>query len=187
VSTRERILDAARQAAADHGWSGVTMAAVGGGAGVSRQSVYNEFGGKAQLAEALVAREVSRFLDAVDVQIRAGTDPADAVQRASTVVFDLAAVNPVLRAALGAAAGSPSELLPLLTTGAQPLVDAAADRVVQALSDRFEDLPEPTDLRVAVDALVRVVLSHVVQPGPPESVGMDYVARRLLAAEGAPP
>lgn len=181
MSTRARILDAARQAAASHGWSGVTMAAVGQAAGVSRQSVYNEFGGKQQLAEALVAREVSRFLDAVDEQIRAGTDAVDAVQRASSAVFDLAAVNPVLRAALGAAAGSPSELLPLLTTGAQPLVDAAADRVVRGLSARFEDLPEPAELRVAVDALVRVVLSHVVQPGPRGSVGMDYLARRLLA------
>ena len=39
MNTRERILDAAREAVAAHGWSGVTMASVGRSAGVSRQSV----------------------------------------------------------------------------------------------------------------------------------------------------
>lgn len=180
MSTHERILDAARQATVEGGWSAVTMAGVGRAAGVSRQSVYNEFGTKRNLAEALVAREVSRFLDAVDVEVRAGADPADAVRRAAAAVFDLAAGNPVLRAALGAAAGTPSRLLPLLTTESQPVVDAATDRVVRGLSARFENLPAPPELQIAVDALVRVVLSHVVRPGPPDALGMDFLARRLL-------
>ena len=47
----------------EHGWAAVTMAKVAGIAGVSRQTVYNEYGAKAALGQAMVLRELDRFLD----------------------------------------------------------------------------------------------------------------------------
>ena len=62
---RDSIVDAARAQTVATGWDGVRMGGVAGAAGVSRQTVYNEFGSKAGLADALARREVDRFVSAV--------------------------------------------------------------------------------------------------------------------------
>ena len=62
---RERVLDATAAITVEHGWASVTMAKVAGMAGVSRQTVYNEYGAKPALGQAMVLREVDRFLTVV--------------------------------------------------------------------------------------------------------------------------
>ena len=47
------------------GWSHVTMSRLAQAVGVSRQTVYNEIGSKPQLAEAMILRELDRFLEVV--------------------------------------------------------------------------------------------------------------------------
>lgn len=178
-ATRERILDAAWSLTIEGGWSSVTMSRLGDLAGVSRQSVYNEFGSKPQVAQELIAREVAGFLAVVDEQIALGDTPADSVHRAAEAVFALAAGNPLVRATVGAAVGTPSDLLPLLTSQSAPVIETAAARVTAGLRERFDDLPGPTELPQAVDAIVRLVISHVVQPGDPPD--MAYIGARLLA------
>ena len=66
ATTGERILAAAAEMTAELGWSGVTMAALAERVGVSRQTVYNEWGSRDRLAEAMVMRELGAFLDEVD-------------------------------------------------------------------------------------------------------------------------
>ena len=61
--------------------------------------------------------------------------------------------------------GAEAELLPFLTTDAGPLIVAAKD-VIAARIARFPDLGlTPGELDAAIDAIVRLVLSHVMQPG----------------------
>lgn len=171
MNARERILRAARAAAQD--WNSLTMGALAQRVGVSRQTVYNEFGSKAGVADALVAREVAAFLLEVNAQIAAGETPADAATRACDAVFEMAAANPVVRAAITAAGGRPSPLLPLFTSAS--LIDAVVARADTALRARF-GAPVP---RPALDALVRLVISHIVSPGGPPD--LRFVADRLLA------
>jgi AcrR family transcriptional regulator len=175
--TRDRIIDAAWAATVEQGWSGITMARLGDAAGVSRQSVYNEFGSRQHVAEALMEREVATFLVAVEAGIAAGTTPADSVRGAADAVFTMAEHNPLVHATLSAAAGSPSPLLPLLTSRSAPVIGAAVDRVSSGLLARFPDL-DRARLLPAVDVLVRLVLSHVVQPGARPD--MRLLAERLL-------
>ena len=177
MSTRERILDAAFTLTVEQGWSGVTMARLGEAAGVSRQSVYNEFGNKQQVAQALITRELLRFLEVVDEGLAAGRSPGDSVHRAGTAVLDLATHNPLLKAALGAAAGSPSPLLPLLTSQSRPLLDTATARVEAGLLGAHPQVAGP-HLADAVDTIVRIVLSHVVQPG--RAPDLRRIGERLL-------
>lgn len=174
-----RILDAAFDLTTSQGWPAVTMAAVGTAAGVSRQSVYNEFGNRQALAEALVGREVGRFLAAVDEELLAASSPSDAAERAARRVFTMAADNPLLHAVLSAAGGSSSELLPLLTSQSAPLIDAAVAQVSATMRARFDELPAALD--AYLDSIVRVVLSHLVQPGSADADDVAVLVRRVFS------
>lgn len=52
------------------------MAEAASAAGVSRQTLYNEFGTRDELGQALVIRESDRFLDAVEEAIDAAARAA---------------------------------------------------------------------------------------------------------------
>ncbi|WP_181768899.1 TetR/AcrR family transcriptional regulator, partial [Streptomyces albidus (ex Kaewkla and Franco 2022)] len=61
-TARETLLEAAHEAAGNQPWTGVRMVDVAAAAGVSRQTLYNEFGTKEGLGAALVSRLVDGFL-----------------------------------------------------------------------------------------------------------------------------
>jgi len=164
ASTRERIIAAAAQLTAESGWSNVTMARVGQVVGVSRQTVYNEFGTRADLAESMVLAELSAFLEEVDAGFAA--HPEDLVAGLVTAargVLELAATNPLLAVIVTATHGAETELLPLLTTRADAVIAAAHTTV--AAHVRTYDLAPGAPVDDVVDVIVRVVLSHVMQPG----------------------
>lgn len=60
TATRERILDAARDLAVDEGFSGFTVEKVAERAGVSRMTVYYQFGAKQALLQALLDHLAAR-------------------------------------------------------------------------------------------------------------------------------
>jgi AcrR family transcriptional regulator len=182
-ATSERILVAAAEMTAEIGWSGVTMAAVAERVGVSRQTVYNEWGNRDRLAEAMVLRELGAFLDQVDAgfdacpsDLRAGT------QAAIANVLDLARTNPLLAAIVTATHGAETELVPLLTTRADVVIAVASERVRVRLA-AYPGVALDA-LETTVDLLVRTVLSHVMQPGTVPGDTADGLARavtRLLS------
>lgn len=175
MATGERILAAAAEMTAEMGWAGVTMAALADRVGVSRQTVYNEWGSRDRLAEAMVLRELGAFLDQVDAGFDAHPDDLEsAVSDAIARVLSLARVNPLLRAIVTATHGAETELVPLLTTRADVVIAVAQERV----RDRLVEYPgvRRSSVDVAVDILVRTVLSHVMQPaadvdGVPAALG----------------
>ncbi len=177
LATGERILAAAADMTAELGWSGVTMAALAERVGVSRQTVYNEWGSRDRLAEAMVLRELGAFLDEVDAGFDAHPDDLGAaVAHAIARVLGLARINPLLRAIVTATHGAETELVPLLTTRADVVIAVAQERV----RDRLIAYPDVrrAAVDVTVDLLVRTVLSHVMQPG----TQLDEVPRALAAA-----
>src|SRR5512144_2774934 len=116
---RDRIVDAAAQLTVSEGWAGVTMARLADRVGVSRQTVYNELGNKHALAEAMVMRELERFLGVVGEAFDAHPDSlVDAIRAAARGVLELAQANQLLKAVVSATHGADTELLPLLTTDA---------------------------------------------------------------------
>jgi AcrR family transcriptional regulator len=187
---RERVLDATATITVDDGWAAVTMAKVAGLAGVSRQTVYNEYGAKPALGQAMVLRELDRFLAVVAHELDTHDDLVDAIRAAAEQTLLSAQSNPllnrVLASAHGASAGGPgadNELLPFLTTDAEPLIDAAK----QVIASRITRFPDPgmtpAELDAAVDAIVRLVLSHVMQPsGEPTRTAdeLAWIAGRVL-------
>ena len=93
---RDRLLDAAAGVFTEDGWRRLTMAKVAERAGVSRQTVYNEFGNKQQLAEQLIHRELDQFLDAVQQAFSAETGVSEAVRAAVLAALEMAAKDDLL-------------------------------------------------------------------------------------------
>ena len=179
----ERLLDEAAELLIEAGWGGVTMARLADRVGVSRQTVYNTVGGKQDLAEALVMRELATFLALVDRELGQGDDLVEAIRHTALQVFRAAGDNPLLRYTLSATHGKDAdELLPLLTTQSEPLLVAATEAVMVHVP-RFETGLSDDESRIAVETVVRLVLSHVMQPtGTPEAAAADlaWIATRVL-------
>jgi AcrR family transcriptional regulator len=184
---RDRLVSAAVELTLAHGWSQVTMARLAAEVGVSRQTVYNEVGGKEALAEAMILAELDRFLGVVNEAFDAHpTDLVGAIEQAARGVLESAQGNDLLKAVVSATHGADTELLPLLTTHAESLLAAAklvvAERVAPydlATGDGLDDVR----LEAAIDMVVRVVLSHVMQPSAtPEATAADlaWIAARVL-------
>jgi len=182
-SLRQRIVGAAVELTADVGWSRVTMAKLADRVGVSRQTVYNEIGTKSALAEAMILGELDRFLQVVsDAFDQNPADLVKAIGDASGAVLELAGGNELLRAVVSATHGADTELLPLLTTHAESLL-AAAKLVVGERVAPYDIALDADHLEAAIDMVVRVVLSHVMQPtATPAETGADlaWLARRVL-------
>jgi len=183
VSTHERIVAAAAGMTTESGWAAITMSRLAERVGVSRQTVYNEFGSKPRLAEEMVLRELAQFLAEVDRAFEANPgDIVAAIRAACRGVLELAQDNRLLKAVVSATHGADTELLPLLTTHAEPLLDTAKD-VVRARVAAYDVALPAARLDAAIDLIVRVVLSHVMQPSAgPEATADDiaWLAANLL-------
>lgn len=187
VRTRERLLAAASDLIAAEGWAAVTMGKLAARVGVSRQTVYNELGSKAELAEALVLRETSRFAERVTEVVAAYPGrPLEGVTAAFGRTLEAARGNPLLVVALGCPKGGRDDFLPLLTTRSEGVLERSVDTVAAVFARCYpEVLLSPSEWTVAVEAMVRLLLSHLVQPsGSVEHATgqMRWVIGRMLGS-----
>jgi AcrR family transcriptional regulator len=161
---RDRLLDAAADAFREEGWRRLTMAKIADRAGVSRQTVYNEFGTKQQMAEQLIMRELETFLAIVSDRFAAEDEFVPAVRSAVEGALVTAQRNPLLRSVLESEQNGDADLLPIIVQS-QWLVDRAS----------------------AFQSVVRLVLSHITRPSrSPEETADDmaFIVAAVLA--GAP-
>jgi len=159
---RRTLLEAARDLAADRPWKSVTMAAIAGRAGVSRQTVYNEFGSRPALTEALVLHETEEFLTTVGEAIRARPEDPAAALAAALQVFLQAASEDALVAAVIREDGR-DDLLPLVTSEGRPLLVHGTGRLAAMMRETWPVLPEPEATFLA-GTVMRLGLSYVVLP-----------------------
>ncbi|MFE6779140.1 TetR/AcrR family transcriptional regulator [Streptomyces sp. NPDC057702] len=102
-TAREALLNAAFLAVHRRPWGVVRMVDVAAAAGVSRQTLYNEFGNKDGLARALVRREAEAYLQGVERALAPATDasgPADRLAAVAAWTVRTARGNALVRAAL---------------------------------------------------------------------------------------
>lgn len=162
TSTRERLLVAAEQLAATQQWSSLTMAEVGSLAGVSRQTVYNEFRNKTALGEQVALRTARRVLAAVQQEVARHDRLDEAIAGAVTLALDLAEKEPLVRAVLTGARGGDESLLPFLTTRAGPILDMAGTALATQVLDQWPHL-DRAQVELVAESAVRLIVSHVVQ------------------------
>ncbi len=176
-------MSAAVELTAAEGWAALTMGKVAARAGVSRQTVYNEFGSRDLLGEAMVLTELAEFMREVQGAFDAHPDDlVAAIRQAAYAVLVASADQPVLQAVLSASQGAETELLPLLTTQAGEIMQLAKTAIRERTSAYALDMDQPSR-DAALDSIVRLVFSHLMQPSMPPEVaadGIGWVARRLL-------
>lgn len=191
-TARETLLEAAHTAVGTQSWTGVRMVDVATAAGVSRQTLYNEFGTKEGLGAALVNRLVDGFVEGA---VRAaaegghgGADPAASCASAAAWMLRTAREEPIVRAALTGCWGTPMPLPPegdsavVLLGDPGRLAAALCERMVAGLSRNGSS----GRLGLACEAGMRMALSFVVAPAPgrrdEEAVGqIREVVRAVLA------
>jgi AcrR family transcriptional regulator len=170
---RDEVLDAAEEMLVDRGFGGFSVRDLAGRVGVSRQTLYNEFGDRRGVASALVLRATRRYLDEIE-QALAGEDDLHAAWVAAVrTTLDRAASDPLLKVLLTGDGDGSS--LALFTTDAEPVVAAARDRAAAYLLRRWPDL-DPDDATVAAEVATRLAISHIVLPLHPAERVAEQVA-----------
>src|SRR3954452_12549384 len=174
VSTRDALLDAAYDAAVSGDWARTRMVDVATAAGVSRQTLYNEFGSKDALAQAMAMREVEQFIAGPEAALEAADpdDPIEAVAAAALYTLQQAADNPLLKAAL---VDDSSRLLAFLTTRGEAAIAAARSSFERYYADHWPDLPRAT-IALAAETITRLTISYLVLPA---DVPAETIADRL--------
>ena len=175
--TRDALLDAAYDAVVAGAWAQTRMADVARAAGVSRQTLYNEFGSKDGLAQALTLREAERFIAGTEDALASAYlhGPAGAVAAAVAYTLREAAENPLLKASLTDDAAG---LLPFLTTRSAPVVRSAREAIRDYLHQHWPDLPH-ADVDAIAETVVRLTVSYIVLPSDQYDASADAVAGRI--------
>lgn len=186
-TAREALLAAALAAVRQQPWPEVRMVDVAAGAGVSRQTLYNEFGSKDGLSRALVRSAVDSYLAGVDRALaraeRSGADAGGYCAAAADWTLRTAGENPLVRSALtgcgdrrvasmpGAGRPSPAELVALVR-----------DRTVGAVEHGYPALGLDR-IGAACEAAVRLTVSYAVAPASSveeAAAGVGRLVRGLL-------
>ncbi|MHB8243583.1 MAG: TetR family transcriptional regulator [Solirubrobacteraceae bacterium] len=171
------LLDAACHELQGRRWADITMADIALAAGVSRQTLYKEFGSRDEFAQVLVMREAARFLDAVEQAVHAHLDdPSEALAAAFDVFLTAAAENPIVRTIVGGEGAE--ELLALFTTQGKPLVESAVERITAVMLAGWP-LVKAADAELLSECLVRLAISYAALPKGPASMTAASVSRLL--------
>jgi AcrR family transcriptional regulator len=159
---RDTLFDAARDELQERAWADITMADIARAAGVSRQTLYKEFGTRDEFSQAFVIREGERFLDAVEQAVREHLDdPSAAVAAALELFLTTAGEDPLVRILLSD--DGTGGMLPLVTTQSMPVVTWASARLAAVMRDGWPQASEH-DAQLLAETLVRLAISYVTVP-----------------------
>ena len=172
---RNTLLDAAREELRSRRWADVTMADIALAAGVSRQTLYKEFGSREEFAQVLVMREADSFLLAVQDAVAAHLDdPTSALAAAFEVFLQGAAENPLVHTIVHG--DGAEELLTLFTTQGQPLVERAAERLTDVMLANWP-VAQRQDAELLSDCFVRLAISYAALPKGPAGATAASIAK----------
>jgi AcrR family transcriptional regulator len=162
--TAARILGAAYEQAEDFGLRRFTMDDVARRVGVSRVTIYRYFPKKDQLMNALLMRELRRFLTKADAVIEAQPTPEAKLVEGLLFCLDFLRGHRLLTRLLRT---EPELILPHLTTRAGTIVAAARSWIARHVRAEVAAgriaLPEQ-DIEMLCELLVRTVISLVITP-----------------------
>lgn len=182
LPTRDRLLDAAVEVAADHGLARLSVGDVAKRAGLSRQTLYKHFPSKDALVAEAVLREAASLAATVQAAEEAasaasGGDPRASLAATIAATLQAAREHPLLDRLVRT---EPEALLPLLIGDTGQVSSAVRALIADIVAERLPDL-DPAGTGRAADLLARLLVSYAVSApdDPPEVVGA-FVAGALV-------
>ena len=180
-ATRERILDAALDAAAASGIKHLTLDDVARRAGVGRVTVYRRFGDRQGLIEALGVREARRCLRALDEATPLDEPVAEQVADGFVAGLRLLRDHPLLRRLVE---HEPDVLLDALTNERAAIFPFARAYVAGRLAGA-SGVRSDADLLEVAEAYLRITVSFALVPETvlplEDEEAAREVARKLIA------
>jgi AcrR family transcriptional regulator len=164
VLLRDSILDGMRDLLLTRDWSAITLADVARAAGISRQTIYNEFGSR----QGLALGYAMRLADEGDLY--------SAFLQGFRAFFAESASDPLV-ISLRTGEAKP-DLLQLITVDSAPIITHCSQRLTTAFAESWVKHSEQ-DAGVLARAIVRLCMSYVSMPpeaglgAPPASGGGD--------------
>ncbi len=159
---RQTLFDAAREQLQQRPWSEVTMADIASAAGVSRQTLYNEFGNRNEFGLAFVIDVGEGFLDQVEAAVRAHLDDPDAAIGAALELFlRSAGEDPLIKILLSD--DGTGGMLPFVTTQGLPVLAWATTRLASVIEEGWPQAAK-ADVALLSESLVRLAISHITAP-----------------------
>jgi AcrR family transcriptional regulator len=174
VLLRDSILDGMRDMLLSRDWSSITLSDVARAAGISRQTIYNEFGSRQGLAQGYALRLADRLVDAVDEAIGHNVgDVYAAFLEGFRAFFTESASDPLVISLLSG--DTKPDLLQIITTDSGPIITRASGRLTSTFQHSWVKASDE-DSGVLARAIVRLAMSYVSMP--PEA---DHDVARDLA------
>lgn len=168
------IVDAVDRLVRARGWTATTMADVAAAAGVSRQTVYNEFGSRQALVERYVTREIEAMIAEVETRVQAEAhDPRAALRTAFALFLQLASDEPVVQIIVADTEGG--ELIRMLTEVGRSI---ATGRVTALITEVWPQVSMP-DAEIVAESLVRLAISHALLPTADPERTADDITRLI--------
>ncbi|OBH91925.1 TetR family transcriptional regulator, partial [Mycobacterium scrofulaceum] len=131
-------------------------------AGISRQTIYNEFGSRQGLAQGYALRLADRLVDAVHTAIVANVGKIyEAFLQGFRAFFAESAADPLVISLLTGVAKP--DLLQIITTDSGPIITRASERLSTAFTHSWVATSDE-DAGVLARAIVRLALSYVSMP-----------------------
>jgi AcrR family transcriptional regulator len=174
---RKTVFDAAREQLGERPWSEITMADIASGAGVSRQTLYNEFGNRNEFGFAFVIHEAERFMGGVEGAVLEHTeDPRAAVLAAFEHFLSTAGKDPLISVLLSD--DGTGGMLPFVTTQGLPVVQWSTARLAAVIEQGWPQAAED-DVKKLAESLVRLAISYVTTPGESAEEAAQSVSELL--------
>jgi AcrR family transcriptional regulator len=174
---RQTLFGAARDQLEQRGWSEITMSDIAASAGVSRQTLYKEFGNRNEFGLAFVIHEGERFLDDVEAAVLQHVDdPRAAVGAALELFLRTAGEDPLIRILLSD--DGTGGMLPFVTTQGLPVVQWATARLGAVIEQGWPQAAKP-DVDLLSEALVRLAISYITGPSESPETTASSVAQLL--------
>jgi AcrR family transcriptional regulator len=153
------------------------MSDIAATAGVSRQTLYKEFGNRNEFGLAFVIHEGERFLDDVEAAVLEHVDdPRAAVGAALELFLRTAGEDPLIRILLSD--DGTGGMLPFVTTQGMPVVQWATARLAATIEEGWPQAP-PSDVRLLAESLVRLAISYITGPSDTPEATAGSVADLL--------
>jgi AcrR family transcriptional regulator len=174
VLLRDSILDGMRELLWTRDWSSITLSDVAKAAGISRQTIYNEFGSRQGLAQGYALRLADRLVDQIEDAIGGNVgDIYAAFLQGFRDFFAESAADPLVISLLTGT--TKPDLLRLITTDSAPIITRCSGRLTESFMHSWVRASEE-DSGVLARAIVRLAMSYVSMP--PEA---DHDVARDLA------